>query len=599
MRRSRLLLLSLCALAVAAPAASAADDARWLGAQQFGPTLTWSDSLGEGESYVGPEAAMGRSGHAILTWDHSRWLPGGECCASRVQFVDRAPGGDWSTIRELPGTAGDQDYARDVEVAANGAAAILFGVRPHVGAFEEAAHVSLRSPSGAWGQPIPVPGLFPQIAIADNGRVAAAWIDGKRVKVGFSGSGFAPHVAVTVDPEQNIKFFELISDGNGDLVLGLTVEDTRIVIGEGRFEEWATAAFVATRPLGGSWSEAERLGPWTTGALQALAVNRKGDAAVTWTDQDGMHLARRPAGQAFGAGEPVDAEERFPDVFRRTLAVDEDGHVSVLADKFRSAAVRSAPFDAPLGPPVPVGDDDALLDHADLVSLRGGGALLVGQADGPDEDTNADHMRSFIRPAAGEPFAEIPYTGGVPHDQVVAGDGSDRAVVLWTEHLPVDFDHSTASIHSVVFEAPAARDDDPGLPPSGGGGGTGGGGGASGGGGSQGGGPLVPVRVGSDTIRLRLPRGVLVGRRGAVRLRLVFDTPLSGLLRVSDVFDRTLAKRSFTARAGVPVRMRLRVPGWVVRRLRRGRLGASISLRVTTASGRQLAVKSPTTLRRG
>jgi hypothetical protein len=107
---------------------------------------------------------------------------------------------------------------------------------------------------------------------------------------------------------------------------------------------------------------------------------------------------------------------------------------------------------------------------------------------------------------------------------------------------------------------------------------------------------VIPVLV-AGRARVRFPRALLASRRGVVRLRLRFDADVVGSLAVGDRRGRRLARRTFVARRGVPMRVRLRVPSGTVRRLRRGPMAVRISLRLTLGSGRELRLSAPSSLR--
>jgi hypothetical protein len=225
--------------------------------------------------------------------------------------------------------------------------------------------------------------------------------------------------------------------------------------------------------------------------------------------------------------------------------------------------------------------------------------VLVLGAQRTDDETNQGRMFAAVRPAAGgfTPIAPPTDEVGFVTPYLLLSDGEDEAIAFWEREDSYTWPTRVSSYTSVYGPLPAPPPADSGgdgepvsprppAPPAGAGP-------------PRPTVPVMPVDVGDDRVRLRLPRRLLVGRRGVVRLRLLFDSRVRGVLRVADVFDRTLAKRTFSARAGRPLRLRLRVPSWLVRKLRRGRIAATISLRLTTASGRPLVVKSPTTLRLG
>ena len=587
--------LTLCALATL-PVAPAAAAPGWFGAEQHGPTVI-SNSGPDSAQYIGPLAAIGGGGHAVVAWDRSSNTPAGECCLSRIELVERAPGGASGEVRTLPGAAGLHDDLREVAVGANGAAAIVLGTRPAIDAEVEEGRVALRSPSGAWGDPVTlVPNATPTLAIADDGSTTALWVDGPRIVTSTSrGAGWsAPEAGITMTDDQRILEYELAGDGGGGLVLGMTVQDVSIeyVPYPDSAPEPASAVFVATRPPGGAWSSPERVGPWSYASTGEVEVNRRGDAAVTWTGEDGgLHLLRRPAGGPFAPDETVGGEGWHDARFSASLALGEDGHVTVIREGFSSDPFRGwvevldGPIGGPLSGPERVGLDEQRLDDPSVAPLAGGGALLVGYGDGPDEDDSIDFMRTFVRPPGGGSFAETPHPLGFARSLVVAGNGAGGALVGWSTFDMQGSEDVASSVHSVRYGeaeegAEGEADSSDGEE----------------GGGSDGGGPLVPVRV-TDRIRMRLRGGLKADRRGIVRLRMSFDERVRGLVRVSDVLGRTLAERRISARRGVPLRVRLHVSRRVIRKLRHGRITVRLSLRLTTATGRTVRAAGTTRLR--
>ena len=169
-------------------------------------------------------------------------------------------------------------------------------------------------------------------------------------------------------------------------------------------------------------------------------------------------------------------------------------------------------------------------------------------------------MRSFLRPAAGTPFAEVAHPIGYARSLVLAADGKGQALAAWKHPTTSSRgDDSTASACTARSTAspptaypprrtrPATRAaTDP-----------------------VGGTPVVPVRV-SDRIRMRFGRGLAAHRRGIVRLRMSFAESVTGRVWITDAFGRTLAKRGSPPPRGVPARLRLRLPRWAVRKLRGG-----------------------------
>ncbi|HEV3002772.1 MAG TPA: hypothetical protein VGW75_18690 [Solirubrobacteraceae bacterium] len=375
----------LALLAATAPVAAAEG---WRAAEQHGPTAVWSGTP-QGSDYLGPTAAVGVRGDALLAWERAYLTAGGDCCLYEMQFVERPPGGAWGPVRNLPGTDGELDFRRDAAIAANGAAVVGFVTRHDLSGDAQDTRVSVRSPDGTWGAPVTLASggwqSAPHVAIDDDGRPTAVWQEGShRVMTSTGGpAGWsAPVVAVAVPPEQYIQRVLLAGDGHGNLVLGLTIYDSRI-----EYENsGATAAFVATRSAQGAWSEPAQLGAWTDGYIQTVATNRRGDAALAWSDGRATHLVRRPAGAAFGPSEPLSVDRPWNSSPR--LALAEDGHLTAVTRSSSSSPLRiwaevtSGPIDGAMEGER-VGDDERRLSSALVVALREGGAVLLGEGDAP------------------------------------------------------------------------------------------------------------------------------------------------------------------------------------------------------------------------
>ncbi|HEX8085614.1 MAG TPA: hypothetical protein VF529_15080 [Solirubrobacteraceae bacterium] len=589
--------LAALACAASAPAARAASG--WSVAQQHGITAT---DTGEGP-FIGTAGDMGARGDVVIAsrfWDEEQgtW---------RGRVVHRVARGPWQGP-QAPAALGFEG-SPSVQVASDGFA-LVYG-------FTQDDLLALRSPSGQWRR-VPAPtGAGRVIALSAGGRLAAAWTHHDDC----ASPPCAHHVYAAQRPPDGVwsspqeiasgpdSFQQLAlgADDAGGLVLAFVEHHDR-----GLFQGDDYRAWVATRDAAGAWSQPAELLPWGDWRLLTrLDVNERGDAALLLEkrlgpSQGDVLLARRPAGGAFGPPEVVVPGREEP--WMGTLRVGRDGLATMvfshLTPDYLSDPAGHVTLAAggPTGPletehlPEPIGRFNRV---ASAVPLRDG--VLVLGAQRTDDETNQGRMFAAVRAAAGgfTPIAPPTDEVGFVTPYLLLSDGDDEAIAFWEREDSYTWPTRVSSYTSVYGPLPA--------PPPADSGGDGDGDGepvsprppappAAGGGPPR---PAVPVDVGADRVRLRFPRGLHVGRRGVVRVRLLFDAPVSGRLRLADVFDRTLAKRTFSARPGLPLRLRLRVPAWLVRKLRRGRVAATISLRLTTPDGLELSARSPTTLRLG
>ena len=142
----------LCTLA-ALPAAPGGRQPTWFGTSSMGRRGGSRTAGPDSIQCVGPLAAMGAGGHAVITSEPVELRVGRRVLPLRVELIS-GTGGSMERRARLPrARRGRSDYVRDVAVAANGAAAVAFGSRPGADSDTEQVRVALGAPSGTWSEP--------------------------------------------------------------------------------------------------------------------------------------------------------------------------------------------------------------------------------------------------------------------------------------------------------------------------------------------------------------------------------------------------------------------------------------------------------------
>ena len=204
-----------------------------------------------------------------------------------------------------------------------------------------------------------------------------------------------------------------------------------------------------------SWSAPIHLGP-RGGRRDRRGRDQPARRRRADVDRRGWAAPRAPsAGGEFGASEDLGSGGRHDARFSASLAVADDGHVTVLRERGRTAGVIDGPIAGPLSAPEGVGDDASPLDSPNLVALGNGG----GTADRVRRRTRRGHQR---RPRAElrAPRRGRPVRGGRPPDRLrpVAGARRRRegsgARSMDHPRLRLGND-STSSVHSALYGEPA------------------------------------------------------------------------------------------------------------------------------------------------
>jgi hypothetical protein len=333
--------------------------------------------------FADQQVAVDDAGGAVAIWSriHSGGTPD-----PRVLAASRRPGGRFGRPRLL---ARDADYEPPLlAVNARGDAIVVWR------RFERPSQYSFRPAGGGFSRPITIPGATGADAIAldDDGGAFLVWSSPKEdVEAAYrapGGSFGAPQPVVGPPPGQ-VSRPGIATDREGDMLLvwhegdalrgaerhahaasfeapfvvatGLNANDAVIASAVAPSGQAAVAygrmPLKLTTQQAGIWTLPQQLpvGLQTEGFR--LAMNRRGDAALTWASDDrAVHATYRPAGAAFGAQRKLSRPRPFaPGGYfvspglaidgagRATVTWEEsDGrHVSVYARDFQARHARA------------------------------------------------------------------------------------------------------------------------------------------------------------------------------------------------------------------------------------------------------------------
>jgi hypothetical protein len=235
------------------------------------------------------------------------------------------------------------------------------------------------------------------------------WYDGGVEVLTVQPSGLVRQARVPLG--RRLHCPEVASDPNGAAILA--------VAGGGRVR-------VALREPGGTWGAPFAL-PSSQAEEVAAAVNARGDAVVIWIEGDARpraRVARRMAGGAFGAPEPLGAATRF---FQRLGAgIDAAGEATVMFTTEGTRArerlnLATAAPGARFGAPVRLGPG-SIGDPALAVAADGRALVTASGYDG---------LEVYERPPGGEfgPPA-IPYEAAAGNTTIALRPGG-AAVIAW------------------------------------------------------------------------------------------------------------------------------------------------------------------------
>ena len=220
----------------------------------------------------GPKLAMDRSGNAVAVWHSST-----DGHNSSVQAAVRPAGGNWSAPQNLS-APGEAAFDADVAVEAGRATAVwteMHSSRPVV-------QSSSRTIAGTWEAAETISGqtdaaYFPVIAMDDQGGAVASWqwFDGAyrviRAALRPAGGSWSAPEDLS-GPGRSASAPRVAMDANGNALVGWVRSNG----------SW-TAAQIASRPADGAWGPPRNLSERGGNARSIeIAMNRRGDAAVSW-----------------------------------------------------------------------------------------------------------------------------------------------------------------------------------------------------------------------------------------------------------------------------------------------------------------------------
>lgn len=268
-----------------------------------------------------PEVAMDRLGNAVAVWHRSTGRD------SVVQAAVRPAGGTWSAPQDLS-AAGDVGFNADVALEAGRVTAVWIAMSER----RSVVQSSSRTIAGSWEPAETVSGPVgdshaPVVAMDDHGGAVASWqwSDGAFLVVQ---AALRTEAGDWSDPEvlsgrgRHATRPVVAMDANGNAVVGWV-----------RYNGSWFAAQVARRNAGETWTPPENLSErgGNAGGLD-LAMNRRGDAVVTWvqgrlTTLGNLWSSFRPAGA--GGWSPVPVTNAWRGLQAR-IALDEAGNATAV-----------------------------------------------------------------------------------------------------------------------------------------------------------------------------------------------------------------------------------------------------------------------------
>jgi hypothetical protein len=318
----------------------------------FGPAARISAPAVSTES---PDLTMDRLGNAVAVWQRSNGHD------SVVQAAVRPAGGNWSEPVDLS-APGDIAFSADVAGEAGQLTAVWLVLRDRTTLVQS----SSRSIEGTWKKAETVSGPIgnsyaPAVAMDDHGGAVAAWqwSNGAFLMVQAAlrvATGDWSEPQVLSAPGRSASRPQVAMDGNGNAFAAWI-----------RYNGSWAAAQSAHRPAGGSWEPAGDLSERGGNASGLdLALNRRGDAAVTWVQTDlttsgDLWSSFRPAANRKWSS-PIPVTRSWSGLQSR-VAIDDAGNATTV---WSGVGTVSASFR-------PVGEawqEDYLLSDFDVVSAH-------------------------------------------------------------------------------------------------------------------------------------------------------------------------------------------------------------------------------------
>lgn len=297
----------------------------------FEPAKRISVPAAEMES---PELAMDRLGNAVAVWHRSTGRD------SIVQAAVRPARGEWSEPQDLS-APGDVAIDPDVAVEAGRVTAVWTAIREH----RPVVQASSRLIDGPWEAVKTLAGAIgkanPVVAMDDRGGAVVAWQawDGAfqvvQADLRSDDGSWSPPETLS-GPGRGAERARVAMDANGNALVGWLRHNG----------SWF-AAQLAYRPAGGAWGLPQNLTKRGGNAAGLeLAMNRRGDAVVTWvqgvlTASADLWSAFRPAGARSWARAPV--TDNWYGLQAR-VAIDEAGNATAVWGGWLSISASFKPM---------------------------------------------------------------------------------------------------------------------------------------------------------------------------------------------------------------------------------------------------------------
>jgi RTX calcium-binding nonapeptide repeat (4 copies) len=266
-----------------------------------------------------PRVAMDRLGNAVAVWHVS--TTGRD---SLVQASIRPAGGGWSAP-QIVSDPSEPAFGADVSIQA-GRMTVAWVARDR---FRPVIQTATRTMAEPWTSPItisgPVGGAYaPTVAMDDKGAAVAAWQwwDGsyRRIEAAARSSDGAWTKPEELSAPGHTATAPIVAmDAAGNAVAAWI-----------RSNGIAPAAQTASRPVGGAWSLPRNLSRRGRNAASLdLAMNRRGDAVVSWVQAGGLKTAFRAPGETKWTRIPITASWGG---LGAHIALDEEGDATIVWD---------------------------------------------------------------------------------------------------------------------------------------------------------------------------------------------------------------------------------------------------------------------------
>lgn len=266
-----------------------------------------------------PRVAMDSLGNAVAVWHTSTTARD-----SIVQAAVRPAGGSWTDPQVLSDPR-EPAFAPDISIEA-GRMTAVWVARDQ---FRPVIQTTSRTMTGLWTPPVtisgPVGGAYaPTVAMDDKGGAVAAWQwwDGsyRRVEAAIRSSDGRWSGPDELSAPGHTATAPLVAmDAAGNAIAAWI-----------RSNGVAPAAQTASHPVGGAWSLPRNLSRrGRNAATLDLAMNRRGDAVVSWVQAGGLKTAFRVPGETKWTRIPITASWGG---LGAHIALDEEGDATMVWD---------------------------------------------------------------------------------------------------------------------------------------------------------------------------------------------------------------------------------------------------------------------------